>query len=153
MSVLISCTLMGRCRGTVCDPAWTLLAPMTMELQGCGAGRRHRHRDTDTDTDTNETHKHNSTNSKYRCCKTKNQEQKSQETESFKFIINVMDLEVFGPKRRPNTFEYLIFGRRGGRTENWAPLPRVFHNTNESGSMRHECETASVMSALVRSMA
>ena len=41
----------------------------------------------------------------------------------------------------------------GGGTENWAPLPRVFHNTDELGSMRHESETASVMSALVRSMA
>ena len=39
------------------------------------------------------------------------------------------------------------------QTENWAPLPRVFHNTNELGPMRHECETASVMSAPVRSMA
>ena len=37
--------------------------------------------------------------------------------------------------------------------ENWAPLPRVFHNTNELGSMSPECETAKVMSALVRSMA
>ena len=33
-------------------------------------------------------------------------------------------------------------------TENWAPLPWVFYNTIELGSMRHECETASVMSAL-----
>ena len=32
------------------------------------------------------------------------------------------------------------------------PLPRVFHITNEYGSMRHECETANVMSALVKSM-
>ena len=32
-------------------------------------------------------------------------------------------------------------------TENWAPLPRVFHNTNESGSVRHECELKSVMTS------
>ena len=34
------------------------------------------------------------------------------------------------------------------QTEDWAPLPRVFHDTNELGSMRHGCETASVMRAL-----
>ena len=40
-------------------------------------------------------------------------------------------------------------GRGGGlTTEEWAPLPRVFHNTNELRLMRRECETASVMSAL-----
>ena len=38
-------------------------------------------------------------------------------------------------------------------TENWAPLPRVFHITKDLGSMKRECETASVMSAHVRSMA
>ena len=31
--------------------------------------------------------------------------------------------------------------------ENSAPLPRVFHNTNEFGSVRHECELQSVMTS------
>ena len=34
-----------------------------------------------------------------------------------------------------------------GETENWAPLPRVFHNTNELGSVRHECELHGVMTS------
>ena len=34
-----------------------------------------------------------------------------------------------------------------GSTENWAPLPRVFHNTNELGSVRHECELQGVMTS------
>ena len=32
-------------------------------------------------------------------------------------------------------------------TENWAPLPRVFHHTNELGSVRHECELQGVMTS------
>ena len=32
-------------------------------------------------------------------------------------------------------------------TQNWAPLLRVFHNTNESGSVRHERELQGVMTS------
>ena len=40
-----------------------------------------------------------------------------------------------------------LFGEREGGGENWEPLPRVFHNTNELGSVRHECELQSVMTS------
>ena len=32
-------------------------------------------------------------------------------------------------------------------TEEWAPPPMFFHNTNELGSVRHECEMQSVMTS------
>ena len=48
-------------------------------------------------------------------------------------------------------------GRKGGgagreeeegvKTENWAPLPRVFHNPNEIESVRRECELQSVITS------